>query len=220
MNTLLWKVDTQYDFMKQGNDNDPVGKLYVPNAEQIYDNVNRLIKFSSEAQCPIVSTYDYHKKDSIEFSDNPDYKQTFPPHCVIGTKGVRDVFTVPGPSLTFTRDFESASNEANLEAIDKRQIHHYKFHKDEFNIFGERGNFFVDWVLKKLNPKKIVVFGVVTEICVNFAVLGLLQRGYEVVVIDDAIQCLDEKQSNICKSKWKVKGGKVVSLDSFLKNTN
>jgi nicotinamidase/pyrazinamidase len=64
--------------------------------------------------------------------------------------------------------------------------------KDEFDVFT--GNKNTDKILslltRDLTIKEIYVYGVATNVCVNFAVMGLLERGYDVVVISDAMKGL------------------------------
>ncbi len=43
-------------------------------------------------------------------------------------------------------------------------------------------------VVEELNPEQCVVYGVVTEICVYYAVKGLLERGKQVTVVTDAVK--------------------------------
>ena len=48
-------------------------------------------------------------------------------------------------------------------------------------------------IVRYLAPDRIVVYGVVTEICVLHAVRGLLEFGTPVTVVTDAIQPLTEQ---------------------------
>src|SRR5579872_4523951 len=71
---VLWEVDAQVDFMLPGV------KLYVPGAEKIIPNVQRLVDEARQGRVFLVSSADAHTSDDPEF-------QTFPPHCVKGTPG-------------------------------------------------------------------------------------------------------------------------------------
>src|SRR3989441_5055050 len=77
-NLLFWDVDTQVDFMH------PRGKLYVPGAEKIIDNVKRLTAFAAQHDIPIVASTDAHLENDPEFRD-------YPPHCLAGTPGQKKV---------------------------------------------------------------------------------------------------------------------------------
>src|SRR5215472_2337988 len=74
MRPILWEVDAQADFML------PDGKLYVPGAEKIIPNLNRLVEAARQARVLLISSADAHTPDDPEFRE-------WPPHCVKGTTG-------------------------------------------------------------------------------------------------------------------------------------
>src|SRR5574340_1672762 len=78
---LFWDVDTQYDFMRAD------GKLYVPDSEGIIPNLKRLTDFAHARGIRIVASADDHVVGHRELSSQPDFKETFPEHCMRGTKG-------------------------------------------------------------------------------------------------------------------------------------
>lgn len=78
---FFWNVDTQRDFMEE------TGALYVPGAREIRPALARLTAFAREKGIPVVSSADYHYQESAELSDAPDFKTTFPPHCMAETPG-------------------------------------------------------------------------------------------------------------------------------------
>src|SRR5579872_7167512 len=75
---VFWEVDPQADFIL------PRGKLYVPGAERLLPNIRRLTDAAREGRVFLVSHGCFHTKDDPEF-------QTFPPHCIKGTKGAEFV---------------------------------------------------------------------------------------------------------------------------------
>src|SRR5947208_3383308 len=82
---IFWDVDTQYDFMKAD------GKLYVPDAEQLIPNLKKLTDYAHGHGIRIVASADDHVPEHAEISANPDWKTTFPPHCLHGTPGQRKI---------------------------------------------------------------------------------------------------------------------------------
>src|SRR3989442_3991639 len=78
---IFWDVDTQYDFMRAD------GKLYVPEAESIIPTLKRLTDYAHTHGIRIVASADDHVAGDAEISDTPDWKTTFPPHCMRGTPG-------------------------------------------------------------------------------------------------------------------------------------
>ncbi len=72
MGLVLWEVDAQADFMLPG------GKLYVPGAEKIMANLNRLVEQVRQSRVLLISSADAHQPDDPEFRE-------WPVHCVKGT---------------------------------------------------------------------------------------------------------------------------------------
>ena len=79
--TVFWDVDTQYDFMR------PEGRLYVAGAEGIIDNVSEARRFALENGYSIIASTDWHREGNKEISNKPDFKHTFPAHCMAGKPG-------------------------------------------------------------------------------------------------------------------------------------
>ena len=62
---VFWEVDVQADFMLPG------GNLYVPGAEKIIPNIQRLVEAASDAHIFIVSSADAHSEHDPEFESLP-----------------------------------------------------------------------------------------------------------------------------------------------------
>src|SRR3954447_26270634 len=85
MTRVLWDVDTQRDFML------PEGKLYVPGAEETAPAMARLVAAAREAGVVPVASAGRHQLPDPEIHDEPDFRSTFPPHCLRGTRGAQKV---------------------------------------------------------------------------------------------------------------------------------
>jgi nicotinamidase/pyrazinamidase len=193
---VFWEVDTQVDFMLPG------GKLYVPGAERLLPNIRKLTDAARRGRVFLVSHGCYHAKDDPEF-------QTFPPHCIKGTPGsafvpealVERVLIVPNdPNATVPRDL-----------TDYQQI---LLEKQTLDIFQSRH---AEKLLARF-PKDVgfVVFGVVTEYCVNFAAKGLLQRGRSVSAVQDAIETLKLEDAQRTLHDLQALGAKLITTDQAL----
>ena len=114
----------------------------------------------------LVSHGCYHVKDDPEFA-------TFPPHCVKGTPGAGFV------PEALTDKVATVPNEPTAKLPeDLSPYQQILLEKQTLNIFD---SLHADELVKRLDPKvEFVVFGVVTEYCVNFAAKGLLERGRRV----------------------------------------
>lgn len=190
-NVVFWNVDTQYDFIRAN------GKLPVPDAESIESNLERLTKLAKLTGLRVVNTADWHTEDSEEISSEPDFQITFPEHCVMGTQGA--VF-VPAtePENPYIIDWRRNSIDEEKIAAARNLV----LYKDKFDIF--EGNPHAERVLELIEPTRAIVYGVATNVCVDYAVMGLLVRGIDVQVVTDAIQGLEGLPDPT--EKWKEAG--------------
>jgi nicotinamidase/pyrazinamidase len=99
--------------------------------------------------------------------DDPEFK-VWPHHCVKGTVGQ----TKPCSLLV--------DNQIILE-------------KTKLSIFS---NPEAEGMIKSLAPEECIVYGVVTEYCVKEAAMGLLDRGYKVSLVREAIQSINDAEAN------------------------
>ncbi|OHB88268.1 MAG: hypothetical protein A3D13_00895, partial [Planctomycetes bacterium RIFCSPHIGHO2_02_FULL_40_12] len=156
--TVFVDIDTQFDFMN------PKGALYVPDAEDIIDNIKKLFDYAKEHKIKILSSTDAHTVDDPEF-------KLFFPHCVKDTPGNQKIDASTCKDNIVIENIEQDITESML---DHDQI---IIEKQSYDIFGNTN---IDKVIIQLYASDYVVFGVATDYCVKLAVLGLLRRGYKV----------------------------------------
>jgi nicotinamidase/pyrazinamidase len=192
---IFWDVDTQCDFLLPG------GKLYVPGAEQIIPNLGRLTCWAAGHKVLVVSSADAHQPNDPEFAE-------YPPHCIIGTIGQRKV-----PESLLANEVIIPNAPVNvpekLTTYDQIIIE-----KQQLDVFSNPNT---DTVLKRLGARlDVVVYGVVTELCVRFAALGLLDRGHQVSLVRDAMQHLDEPEIENLIEDVERRGGGVVTTEAIV----
>jgi len=175
---IFWNVDTQVDFVS------PNGKLYVTGAELLKPNWKKLTQLAKSKSIIVVNTADWHYSNSGELSQNPDFINTFPQHCMANTTGA-DFVKETKPENPLIIDWEIEAEISN-EIIDVKKFRNYVIRKDAFDVFI--GNRYTEQILKLLSPKTVIVYGVTTNVCVNDAVLGLAKRVDKVIVIENAIK--------------------------------
>lgn len=199
---LFWNVDTQYDFMR------PDGALYVKDAEQIEHNLEDLTDLAALLGIKVVNTADWHTMASPELSNKPDYKTTFPPHCLQDTKGAGYIrATRPEDPCIISWQHKGYSEQ---DVLTSREIVLYK---DRFDAFDSEGAPFTDSIVKLLQPQRAIVYGVATNVCVDFAVKGLRQRGVEVYVITDAIKELPNLPLEEVLQEWQKLGAHLTKVN-------
>lgn len=193
---IFWEVDVQADFMLPG------GHLYVPGAEKLLLNIRRLTDASRQGQVFLVSHGCFHTPDDPEF-------QIFPPHCVRGTLGAE---LVPE---AITEKIVRVPNEPGAKLPqDLSQYQQILLEKQTLNIFESRH---ADALVERLgNQAEFVVFGVVTEYCVSFAVKGLLARRRRVAVVQDAIETLKQEDGQNTLAELVQLGARLTTTDQAL----
>lgn len=205
MDTLLWDVDTQKDFIEED------GRLYVDGAEKIRDNLERITNHARENDMKVWGSLDYHNEDDPEISDDPDFEETFPPHCLQETEGWEKIpETLPDDPLWI--DSDPLTNEQLHEKIDDHPTDNF-FRKQRFNVFSNEN---LDPALDYVDPFQVVVYGVTLEVCVKSSVRGFLDRGFHVTVIEDATRALDENKRDNLLFNWKNLGAQVIGTEEAL----
>jgi len=198
--TVFWDVDTQVDFMLAG------GALPVPGAEAIRPNLGRLTEGARAAGITIVHTADDHDPGDPELSAEPDFVETFPPHCLRGTGGARRMpETAPGPGAADIPPDGAGVDLAALSAAGEVVLR-----KNRFDAFSNPAT---APLLRALAPDRVVVYGVALEVCDRYAVEGLLalEAGIEVVVVEDAVAALDPARGAELLDGWKQRGVRIAS---------
>ena len=194
---IFWEVDVQADFMLPG------GNLYVPGAEKLLPNIRRLTDAARQGQVFLVSHGCFHTPDDPEF-------KIFPPHCVKGTAGAELV-----PEALTERVVRVANDAEAKLPEDLFRFQQILLEKQTLNIFESRH---ADALVQRLeNRAEFVVFGVVTEYCVSFAVKGLLERGRRVAVVQDAIETLKQEDGMKTIAELERLGARLTSADQALR---
>ena len=201
---LFWDVDTQCDFMRAD------GKLYVPEAEAIIPRLARLTRAAHAAGVRIVASADDHVPGHRELSDTPDFKQTFPLHCMRGTPGQRKI------RETALRDPLVIEPEPvpapELAARVRGHPGDILFHKHWFDVFTNEN---VAPVLRLLDPERIVLYGVALDVCNKYAVAGLLERRphTHLFAVNDAMKPIDATNAARLLREWSTRGVQLISTD-------
>ena len=196
---IFWNVDTQKDFML------PSGKLYIKDAETILPNLSLITSLAIKNNILVISTGDYHSKEDPEIFKTPDFVNTFPEHCIFSEEGAEFVDQTY-PKLISRSYYLITPNTTGLLSLENlKRARDIILYKNVFNIF--KGNEYVEAVLEIVQPKTIVVYGVSTDYCVRYAVEGLLERKYDVILVTDAIKGINEINSKKLIDKWSYEDG-------------
>ena len=193
---VFWDVDTQVDFML------PHGKLYVDSAESLAPNLARLTNHAHENGIRILASSDNHDAGDEEISGSPDFKSTFPPHCLRGTPGQA---RIPETRLRNPLIVEPEGAEADVLARLEQHEGDVLFHKHYFDVFTNPN---VVPVLKALQVTEVILYGVALDVCDRYAVEGLLAHFPDttLTVVTDAVRALDESGRSALFENWQAQG--------------
>jgi len=196
--TVLWQVDLQRDFILPG------GALYVQGAERLLPNIGRLVDLARSRRAFLISSACQHTPNDPEFSE-------FPPHCLRGTPGADllpearagDLYTVP-------------NDHAFVLPGDLLQSEQVLFEKQNIDVFT---NPHVGATVDRFPPDtEFIVFGVVTEYCVQMAANGLLDRGRRTAVVVDAIETLNKEVGQRTLSQLTARGARLIHTDEVCRS--
>jgi nicotinamidase/pyrazinamidase len=202
--TVFWEVDVQVDFML------PEGRLYVLGAESIVANLNLLVEAARKSRVFLVSSADAHNPDDPEL-------KVWPPHCLKGTPGAAllpDACAAPRMIIPNQKDFPIPQKVDGV-----RQI---TFEKNTLDVFDNPNT---DALLAQAkstgspfaaSDAEFMVFGVATEYCVRCTAQGLLERGYKVALVSDAVRAIDREKGEQVLNDLCSKGARLVSTKEAL----
>ncbi|MCG5460162.1 isochorismatase family protein [Micromonospora sp. NPDC053740] len=158
MANALIIVDVQNDFCEGGS-------LAVAGGAGVAAGISRLLAAEPDRWTHVVATKDYHVDPGAHFGDPPDFVESWPRHCVVGTSG---------------SEFHRELDTARVEAI---------FHKGEhaaaysgFEGHADDGECLADW-LRRRDVDRVDVVGIATDHCVRATALDAAREGFATTVL-------------------------------------
>ncbi len=204
---IFWDVDTQVDFMRSD------GRLYVPDSESIIPALGRLTGYAHEHRIRILASSDDHVAGHRELSAAPDWKTTFPDHCMRGTPGQEKI---PETALHHPLRIEPEPEEpAVIGARARAHDGDLLFLKHWFDVFTNAN---VLPVLHALAPARIVFYGVALDVCDRYAIEGLLTRRPDIrlALVTDAVRAIHADQSAPLLRDWEQRGVQLITSRQVL----
>lgn len=158
MANALIIVDVQNDFCEGGS-------LAVTGGAGVAAGISRLLASEPDRWAHVVATKDYHVDPGAHFGDPPDFVESWPRHCVVGTSG---------------SEFHPELDTARVEAI---------FHKGEhaaaysgFEGHADDGECLADW-LRRHDVDRVDLVGIATDHCVRATALDAAREGFATTVL-------------------------------------
>lgn len=184
MSRALIIVDVQNDFCEGGS-------LAVPGGAAVAGAISEYLDANNSEFDYVVATQDWHVDPGSHFSDAPDFKDSWPPHCVAGTRGADlhpeldteyiDAYFRKGQFAAAYSGFEGLLAPEDAVPTGERQAGGLAaaagaLEPDEDAIGLD------DW-LQSHDVEDVVVVGIATDYCVKATALDAVQAGYGVTVL-------------------------------------
>jgi nicotinamidase-related amidase len=177
----------------------------------ITGNLERLTRHARETGITRVASVDDHSPGDPEISDAPDFRETFPPHCLHGTEGQEKIAATAmrSPVVIPNRREDPESLRSRLRGHRGEIL----IEKARFDVFTNPNT---EIVVEALSPESIVVYGVAQDVCDAHAIRGFLERGRSVIFVEDAARPIDATRGRELLEQWKRQGVRVVRTADVL----
>ena len=188
-------VDVQNDFCEGGS-------LAVAGGTEVARRISAHVVAHADEYAAIVATADWHDDPGTHFAKDPDYVNSWPAHCRIGTDGAL---------------FHPAAEPAfeHVEAIFRKGNHEAAYSGFEgFTTEADRRVQLADW-LRDRAIEQVDVVGIATDHCVRATALDAAEEGFETTVLLDltagvARQTTDAALAQLAEAGVELTGTPVV----------
>jgi nicotinamidase/pyrazinamidase len=153
-------VDVQNDFCEGGS-------LAVPGGAGVAAAISEHLAAHRDDYGHVVATRDYHVQPGSHFADQPDYVDSWPPHCVVGTNGAA---------------FHPGLDMAPIEAVFSKGA--YAAAYSGFEGANADGTSLGAW-LRSAGVDAVDVVGIATDHCVRATALDATREGFDTRVLLD-----------------------------------
>ena len=158
-------VDVQNDFCEGGS-------LAVAGGTEVARRISAHVLAHADEYAVIVATADWHENPGAHFAEHPDYVDSWPAHCRIGTDGAL---------------FHPAAEPAfkHVEAIFRKGRRAAAYSGFEgVTIEGDKRVPLADW-LRDRAVEQVDIAGIATDHCVRATALDAAEEGFETTVLLD-----------------------------------
>lgn len=152
-------VDVQVDFCEGG-------ALGVAGGHEVAERIADLLA-SDHAYDVVVATRDHHIDPGDHFSDSPDFVDSWPPHCVVGTPGQELHPKLSG--YTFDAVFDKGSYAAAYSGFEGRT---------------SSGVGLTEW-LRDRGVTAVEIVGIATDYCVRATAEDARREGFATRILID-----------------------------------
>lgn len=173
MSRALLLVDIQNDFTEGG-------ALAVAGGDEVARAASRYLRDHAGDYAVVLASRDWHDPagdNGGHFSAQPDYRDTWPPHCVAGTARAE-----------YDDGFDTSRVTHHIRKGQGRPAYSL------FEGVAEDGRT-AEQVLREHGVSSVDLAGIATDHCVRASALDALRAGFEVRVLTDLVAGVDERAS-------------------------
>lgn len=152
-------VDVQNDFCEGGS-------LAVAGGAAVAQAISDVLAGGTD-YAHVVATKDFHIDPGEHFSENPDYRLSWPRHCVAGTGGA---------------DFHPRFDAGAVEAVFRKGHHSAAY--SGFEGTDDDGTPLADW-LRARGVDEVDIVGIATDYCVRATAADAAKVGFRTRVLLD-----------------------------------
>ncbi len=186
MSRALIIVDVQNDFCEGGS-------LAVSGGADVAGAISEYVDAHHGEFDHIVATQDWHIDPGEHFSDTPDFKDSWPPHCEAGTPGAElhpdldteyiQAYFQKGQFSAAYSGFEGLLAPEDAVPTGERQPGALPGPADAERFAPDEDAIGLDDWLQSHDVEDVVVVGIATDYCVMATALDAVQAGYSVTVL-------------------------------------
>lgn len=176
MSRALIVVDVQNDFCEGGS-------LAVAGGAAVAARIAEFLD-GNHGYDVVVATRDNHIDPGAHFSATPDYVDSWPPHCVVGTPGAQ--FHRPLSPEAFAAVFYKGEYAAAYSG---------------FEGHTEDGQGLASW-LHERGVEAVDLCGIATDYCVNATALDAARAGFETTVLVDLTAAVAPANVPDVQGRW------------------
>jgi len=169
--SALLAVDVQNDFC-------PGGALPVPAGDQVAETLTDYAERFHRRGLPVFASRDWHPPETKHFLAGGG---PWPPHCVQGTPGaeLHPLFRPPDDTIIVSKGMDPEEDAYSA-----------------FQALDPEGRV-LERSLRDRGVRRIFIGGLATDYCVRASVMDARERGFEVVLLLDAIAGIDVKPGDV-----------------------
>ncbi len=167
MGRALVIVDVQHDFCEGGS-------LGVEGGVAVAERISEHVRAHHEEYAAVVATADWHVDPGGHWAQEPDFRESWPVHCEVGTEGA-----------DFRPELDGALE--HVAAVFRKGEHEAAYSGFQGIVESADGDVGLAEYLRAQDITEVDVCGIATDYCVRATALDAVREGFATTVLDDLV---------------------------------